>query len=213
MIVDRIAEMILESFWGSKKICPSITENSFITKSATELAMMIRNKQLKSHDVVKAYIDRINQINGVLNAVVDGPFMEALDEAKQIDERISKGQISEDEFSEKPFLGVPFTTKDSTAVKDKLHTCGILARKHSKSKEDAECVRLMKEAGGIIIATSNVPEVNKWTETRNLLIGQTNNPYDLRRTVGGSSGGEAALIAACGTAFGIGFKFILPNWC
>ncbi|MGZ7314083.1 amidase family protein, partial [Streptococcus pyogenes] len=69
---------------------------------------------------------------------------------------------------------------------------------------DAECVRIIREAGGIILATSNVPEVNKWMETRNLVLGQTNNPYDLRRTVGGSSGGEGALISACCTGFGLG---------
>lgn len=116
-------------------------------------------------------------------------------------------------------------TKDSTSVHGKLHTLGLLSRKSVRSKEDAECVRLIKEAGGIILATSNVPEVNKWwvlkllcytclvyvmkliyhrQETRNLLLGQTNNPYDVRRTVGGSSGGEGALIASCGTAFGLG---------
>lgn len=67
---------------------------------------------------------------------------------------------------------------------------GLVARKNTVSKEDAECVSLAKKAGAIIIATTNIPEVNKWQETRNNLIGQTNNPYDLRRTVGGSSGGK-----------------------
>lgn len=94
--------------------------------------------------------------------MVDGPFMEALNEAKSIDTKIEKGLVSDDEFKEKPFLGVPFTTKDSTAVSGKLHTLGLLSRKAVRSKEDAECIRLVKEAGGIILATSNVPEVNKW---------------------------------------------------
>lgn len=98
-----------------------------------------------------------------------------------------------DEFASKPFLGVPFTTKDSTCVSGKLHTLGLLARKNTVSKEDAACVALAKKAGAIILATTNIPEVNKWQETRNNLIGMTNNPYDVRRTVGGSSGGEAAL--------------------
>lgn len=103
-----------------------------------------------------------SQINPVLNAVVDGPFMEALNEAKSIDERIENGLVTEDEFMEKPLLGIPFTTKDSTAVNGKLHTLGLLSRKSIRSKEDAECVRLIKDAGGIVLATSNVPEVNKW---------------------------------------------------
>ncbi len=102
------------------------------------------------------------QINPVLNAVVDGPFMEALNEAKSIDLKIEGGLITDEEFKEKPFLGIPFTTKDSTAVNGKLHTLGLLSRKSVRSKEDAECIRLVKQAGGIILATSNVPEVNKW---------------------------------------------------
>lgn len=116
--------------------------------------------------------------------------MDALDESQKIDERISKGLISEHEWSEKPFLGVPFTTKDSTAVGGKLQTLGILARRKTKAPTDAECVKLMKDAGAVIIATSSIPEINRWQETRNNIIGQTNNPYDSRRTVGGSSGGE-----------------------
>lgn len=97
---------------------------------------------------------------------------------------------------------MPFTTKDSTSVGGKLHTLGLISRKNTIAKEDAECVVLMKKAGAIIIATTNVPEVNKWQETRNNLIGQTNNPYDTRRTTGGSSGGEAALISSCASTFG-----------
>lgn len=152
-------------------------------------------------------------MNPLLNAVVDGPFTdEALAEATRIDERLEKGHITEEELARKPFLGVPFTTKDSTAVKGKLHTLGLLSRSNVRASEDAECVRLMKEAGAIFIATSNIPEVNRWQESRNNLTGQTNNPYDHRRTVGGSSGGEAALISSCGTCFGLGFKLIFLNF-
>lgn len=147
-----------------------------------------------------------------MNAVVDGPFAdEALAEAAQIDDRLERGLITPEEFLRKPFLGVPFTTKDSTSVKGKLHTLGLLSRPTTRSEEDAECIRLMKEAGAIIIATTNIPEVNKWQESRNNLTGQTNNPYDHRRTVGGSSGGEGALISSCGTCFGLGFNLILLN--
>uniref|UniRef100_A0A1B0BLF8 Amidase domain-containing protein n=1 Tax=Glossina palpalis gambiensis TaxID=67801 RepID=A0A1B0BLF8_9MUSC len=74
--------------------------------------------------------------------------------------------------------------------------CKHLASRESlKADEDAECVRLMKNSEAIIIATSNIPEINMWCETRNNRIGQTNNPYDLR-SAGDSSGGEAALISA-----------------
>ncbi|XP_070504292.1 fatty-acid amide hydrolase 2 isoform X1 [Chironomus tepperi] len=203
-LVDKIVNFAFEWYWGEKKTCPPLRKDFFITKSAVEIAELIRQQDISSYQVVNAYINRIIETNPVLNAVLDGPFLEALDEAQAIDERISQGIISDEEFSQKPFLGVPFTTKDSTAVSGKLHTLGISARKTYKAKEDAECVRLMKEAGAIIIATTSIPEINRWQETRNNLIGQTNNPYDLRRTVGGSSGGEGALISSCGSCFGLG---------
>ncbi|CRK86482.1 CLUMA_CG000150, isoform A [Clunio marinus] len=204
LLIDKLVDTVLEWYLGNKKVCPALQKDFFITKSAVEIAEMIRTQELKSYQVVNAYINRIIETNPVINAIIDGPFMDALDEATKVDERIGKGLISEEEFSEKPFLGVPFTTKDSTAVEGKLFTWGIIARKNLKAKEDAECVRLMKEAGAIIIATTSIPEINRWQETRNNLIGQTNNPYDSRRTVGGSSGGEGAVISSCGTAFGLG---------
>ena len=149
-------------YLGEKQVCPPLKKDFYITKSATEIAKLIRTKKLTSYEVAKAYIDRVLEVNGLLNAVLDGPFMEALSEAETIDERISKGEISDEEFDSKPFLGVPFTTKDSTAVKGKLYTFCILARRNVRATEDAECVKLMKEAGAIIIATTNIPEVNKW---------------------------------------------------
>ena len=161
-LVDNIVNLVLEYYWGQKKTCPSLRKDFFITKSAVEIAELIRLKDISSYQVVNAYINRIIETNPVLNAVLDGPFMEALDEAKAIDDRILKGIISEEEFLQKPFLGVPFTTKDSTAVSGKLHTLGITARKTCRAKEDAECVKLMKEAGAIIIATSSIPEINRW---------------------------------------------------
>lgn len=206
LLIDKLVELVLKWYWGQNRArCPPLQRKRIIvTYSAQELAKMIRTKEVTCLEVVNAFIDRLNEVNPVVNAVIDGPFIDALEEAKAIDDRIQRGLISDNEFAEKPFLGVPFTTKDSTAVKDKLHTLGIIARKNVKAKEDAECVKLMKEAGAIIIATTSIPEINRWQETRNNLIGQTNNPYDSRRTVGGSSGGEGALIAACGTAFGLG---------
>lgn len=89
-------------------------------------------------------------------------------------------------------------------MKNKRLTLGLKSRVNEVAREDAECVRKAKEAGAIILGITNVPEVNKWVESRNYVYGQTNNPYDNRRTVGGSSGGEAAIISACGTGFGIG---------
>lgn len=166
LLVDKIVDAALEFYLGEKKKCPTMRKDFFITKSAVEIAELIRNREISSYQVVNAYINRIIETNPILNAVIDGPFMEALDEASKVDARITKGLISEEEFSEKPFLGVPFTTKDSTAVAGKLHTLGIVSRRNQKAKEDAECVKLMKEAGAIIIATSSIPEINRWFVTQ-----------------------------------------------
>jgi fatty acid amide hydrolase 2 len=163
LLVDKLVDAVLEYWWGEKRQCPDLKKDFFVTKSAVEIAELIRNKDITAYKVVNAYINRIIETNPIINAIIDGPFMEALDEATKIDERISKGQISEEEFSEKPFLGVPFTTKDSTAVGGKLHTCGIVSRQKQKASEDAECVKLMKEAGAIIIATTSIPEINRWS--------------------------------------------------
>lgn len=106
---------------------------------------------------------------------------------------------------------------------------GMVARRGLKGEADADVVKFMKEAGAILIAITNVPELNLWCETRCNVYGQTNNPYDTTRTVGGSSGGEvsfhmhiislinrksvvtsatpqlqAAILASCGSPFGIG---------
>lgn len=207
IILDIILEFILRWILGTERHVPAPPnkeQEEVLSTSAVKLAGLIRERKLQCYELVKAYYDRLLVVNRDLNAVVDGPFIEALDEAKLIDERFKNGDISDEELKRKPFLGVPFTTKDSTEVQGKLHTLGLVSRRNERGANDAECVRLMKESGAIFLATSNVPEVNKWIETRNMLIGQTKNPYDYRRSVGGSSGGEAALISACCTAFGLG---------
>ncbi|ETN61596.1 amidase [Anopheles darlingi] len=206
LLIDKLLYVVMKWYWGpAKQRCPTLQrKNLIVTYSAVELAQKIRTSQVTCYEVVSAFIDRLNEVNPLVNAVMDGPFLDALDEARLIDQRLKQGLIDAAELKAKPFLGVPFTTKDSTAVKDRLHTLGITARRTVRANADAECVRLMKEAGAIIIATTSIPEINRWQETRNNIIGQTNNPYDNRRTVGGSSGGEGALLAACATPVGLG---------
>lgn len=79
-----------------------------------------------------------------------------------------------------------------------------VARKGYRSKEDATVVASVKSSGAILIAKTNIPELNQWVESRNIIYGQTNNPYNTTRTVGGSSGGDAAITAACGVPFALG---------
>ncbi|XP_049876068.1 fatty-acid amide hydrolase 2-like isoform X2 [Pectinophora gossypiella] len=198
--LDLVIDCIFAFFWeGTKQKIPDLDpRHKILTESAVSLAAKIRNKQLKSEDLVRTCIERIKTVNPMLNAVVDERYENALNDARAVDEIIARG-VSEDYFKDKPFLGVPFTSKESHGVAGLLNTLGLRARQHTKAPEDAECVRLLRAAGAIPVAVTNVPEVNKWQESRNMVFGQTNNPHHTGRTPGGSSGGEAALMAAVAT--------------
>ena len=103
-----------------------------------------------------------------------------------------------------PLHGVPFTVKDS------IDTAGVLTQRGSPifrgriPDTDATSVARMKKAGGILLAKTNLPEFSYWIESDNLLSGRSNNPWDLTRTPGGSSGGESAAIAAGMSPIGLG---------
>lgn len=164
---------------------------------ATELAARIRSGALTSVEVVRAHLDRIKAVDPKINAIVTIND-NALDEARAADEAIAAGE------DVGPLHGVPFTVKDS------IDTDGILTQRGSPifrgrtPAEDAVAVARMKAAGGIILAKTNLPEFSYSTESVNLLTGRTNNPYNLDRTSGGSSGGESAAIAAGLSPIGLG---------
>lgn len=200
--IDFIFSFIYDD--SKKYILPPV-EEQFLQDGAVVLADKIRTKQLTSEKVVKAFIERARQVNQHLNCIVEERFELALKEARETDEFLSKTTLSSNELkAQKPFLGVPFTSKESTSSKGMNFSCGLASRKRIKATEDADIVKHMKSAGGILIGVTNVPELNMWCETRCLPYGQTNNPYDLNRTVGGSSGGEAAAVSACASPIGIG---------
>ncbi|XP_054269660.1 fatty-acid amide hydrolase 2-like [Macrosteles quadrilineatus] len=205
-VVDCVVDFIYQFIYddSNRKFIAPI-RHPFLVESATSLAEKIRKKELSSEKLVKSCIERMEEINADLNCIVDSRFKEALDEARKVDEFLATTTMSVDELKQnKPFLGVPFTSKESTHASGMNNTYGMLSRKGSKAKDDADIVARVKESGAILLAVTNVPELNLWQETRNNLYGQTNNPYNVHRTVGGSSGGEAAAIAACASPFGIG---------
>ncbi|XP_026290083.1 fatty-acid amide hydrolase 2 isoform X1 [Frankliniella occidentalis] len=205
-LLDKVINFVFSLIYddSQKQRIPEI-KNPILLKSASSLAAAIRKRELTSVVVVKAFIERIQEVNGILNAVVDNRFEESIKDAENVDKLLDSGAISEKEAEQtKPFLGVPFTTKESTSCKGMNFSMGMVARKGLKAEDDADVIKLMKEAGGILIAISNVPELNLWCETRCNVYGQTCNPYNTTRTVGGSSGGEAAIIASCGSPIGIG---------
>lgn len=196
---DAFINLIFSFIYRDERFPLPPVKHEILLQSATQIATKIRTKQITSVEVVQAFIDRIQQVNPKLNAVVDNRFSEALEEAKQADQKIA---LDED-ILDKPYLGVPFTSKESSACKGLSFTLGLVSRKGMKAEEDAEIVERMKASGAILLGVTNIPELI-WSEARNLLYGQSNNPYNLSRTTGASSGGEACIVSACGSVLGLG---------
>ncbi|GIY00546.1 fatty-acid amide hydrolase 2-B [Caerostris darwini] len=189
---------------GCKKRVPPV-DNELLYLSAATLAEKIRKAEVSSEEVVKAYIQRIDEVNGLINAVVGSRYAEALDEARFADQLVRSGTLTVAEMAEQlPLLGVPFTAKEAILIKGLPSTCGLVCRKGMIADEDSEPVQRLRACGAIPLALTNTSEICMWWETYNKLHGRTNNPYDTTRTVGGSSGGEAALIAAAGSVIGVG---------
>jgi len=164
---------------------------------ATKLAELIRTREISSVEVVEAHLDRIDALNPKINAVVtvaDG----VLKAARAADAAVLSGE------NLGPLHGVPFTAKDSIDSANVLTQRGSPIFKGRVPDTDATSVARMKKAGGILLAKTNLPEFSYWIESDNLLTGRSNNPWDLERTPGGSSGGESAAIAAGMSPLGLG---------
>ncbi|XP_064537761.1 fatty-acid amide hydrolase 2-A [Drosophila montana] len=183
---------------------PAITDPIHL-ESATSLATKIRNQELSSVQVLESFIRRVKEVNPLLNCVVDERYDEALKEAAAADALIKSGQYTVDQLAElKPFLGVPITTKDCISVKGMLHTAGLYSRRELRAENDADAMALMRKAGAIPFALTNVSEVCMWWESNNTVHGRTRNAYDTNRIVGGSSGGEGCVQSAAASPFGLG---------
>ncbi|CAL7947315.1 unnamed protein product [Xylocopa violacea] len=204
-LIARVVFLFIAYLKGPPESQPPIKDLTLL-HSATTLAFKIRNKQLTSEEVVRSYIDRIKEIQPVLNCVVEDRFEDALKEAKKCDDYLKSPNAPSAEVlaKEQPFFGVPFTTKDCISIAKMKQTAGLTVRKNSRAENDAEVIKLMRDAGAIPIATTNVSELAMWWETSNCLYGTTKNPYNTRHIVGGSSGGEGCIQAAAGSPLGIG---------
>jgi amidase len=173
-------------------------DNDITMKSASELANAIRSRQLSSKAIVEAHLDQIARVNPKLNAVVQLTADSARKEADEADAALGRGEIKG------PLHGVPVTIKDTLETSGVICTGGTKGRANYVPSADATAVARLRAAGAIILGKTNVPELAGAIETDNLVYGRTNNPYDLTRTPGGSSGGEAAVVSACGSPLGLG---------
>lgn len=152
---------------------------------------------------MRAYIERIHEVEPFLNAVVEGRFDEAIKDAQRADKVVA--DTSEIYVIRNyPLLGVPFTVKESVALKSLSHGTATKPREGEKADKDAVVVDRLRAAGAIPLLVSATPEYCASWETYNHVSGRTLNPHNLHRTPGGSSGGEAALVGAGASCFGVG---------
>ncbi len=166
--------------------------------SAVELAEQIARGEVSSQEVVEAHIAQIEQVNPRLNAVVVKRYGQARAEAKAADARRASGERLP------PLHGVPVTIKECLAVEGTPSTFGLTGQTTALAKQDAQAVARLRQAGAIILGKTNVAQLLLYYESDNPVYGRTNNPWNPNRTPGGSSGGEAAIIAAGGSPWGIG---------
>lgn len=175
--------------------------SELIFSSLCEIVETVREGGLSSVELVDEHIARIDKLNSKLNAFVHTDFDGARASAKNAD-RVARSCAGAQALG--PLHGVPISIKSSIDVAGFPCECGSKLRRSFVASCDAPLVARLRAAGAIILGNTNVPECLMAWETDNLLYGRTNNPWDLSRTPGGSSGGEAAAIASGCSAGGVG---------
>jgi fatty acid amide hydrolase 2 len=168
------------------------------TLSATRLATLIRDRRVSSRQALEAHLEAIERVNPTINAVVAPRFDAAREEAERADEAARRG----DDLG--PLHGVPCTIKESFSLTGMPWSGGLVSRREVRATEDATAVRRLRAAGAIPMGVTNVSELCMWMESTNRVYGRTRNPYDPSRIVGGSSGGEGAIVGAGASPFGLG---------
>lgn len=173
-----------------------MTDLSF--NDATALAAKIQNKEISSVELLNHYLTRVDKYNGEINAIIQTQIEHAQKRAQAADDALAKGE------SWGPLHGVPITVKESFDIKGLPSTWGIPEMKNNIAQEDAVACQRLQNAGAIIFGKTNVPLLLADLQSYNDIYGTTNNPWDLSRGPGGSSGGAAAAIAAGLTGLEIG---------
>jgi amidase len=172
--------------------------NELWQESASSLADMIRKGEVSSRDVVEAHLVRIDAVNGAINAVVEVRPDEVRAEADAADAKQKAGEPLG------VLHGVPFTVKVNLDQKGYATNEGCVALKDFMADADSPPVELMRRAGAVALARTNMPDLGLRINTESSLYGSTHNPWKRGRTAGGSSGGEAAAIASGMSPIGLG---------
>ena len=173
-----------------------MTDPTFLT--ATEMAALVREKQISPRELAEAHLCKIERLNPALSAYVHVDPEPVSQDARAAEQAVMNGSALG------PLHGVPISIKSSVEVAGMKFESGTRLRHRFIGKHDAPLVQRLRNAGAVVLGVTNTPEILMAWETDNLLYGRTNNPWDLERTAGGSSGGESAAIAAGMSAGGVG---------
>src|SRR3954447_20229067 len=168
------------------------------TWPAAQLAAAVRAKDVSSRELLDLYLDRIDRLGPPVNAVVTLDVDRARQSAAAADQRAAN-----DEW-DGPLHGLPITVKDAIATAGIRSTGGAVELSDHVPIEDAPAVARLKDAGAIVFGKTNLPRWSADLQSYNELFGTTNNPWDLGRTVGGSSGGAGVAVACGFTSFELG---------
>ncbi|WP_437969670.1 amidase family protein [Sorangium sp. So ce260] len=166
--------------------------------SATALSALLAAREVSSEEVTRAHLSRIEALDPRLRAFTQVLHDEALAAARGLDDERRRGEIRG------PLHGLPISVKESLDMAGMASTLGVASRRGHRAAGDAGVTALLRRAGAVILGRTNVSQLLLYNETRNPLFGQTANPWSLDHSPGGSSGGEAAAIAAGMSPLGIG---------
>jgi amidase len=165
--------------------------------SALDAAAAIRARRVSATELMRHTFDRVKRYNPALNAIVLQFEDEAMAAAREADQALARGK------EVGPFHGVPATLKECLAWRETPTTAGLPTWKDARPKQDAICASRLAQSGAIVMGKTNVPLLLSDWQSYNAIYGTSNNPWDVTRTPGGSSGGTAAALAA-----GLGFLSI-----
>lgn len=177
---------------------PAIKMTNILDLDVIETAQLIRSRQHSIKQIVTIYIEQIKRANPAINAVVAKRFDTALAEAENKDNNFPH------DLTRYPLYGVPITVKESFDVAQMNTTGGLIQLRDRIATSDAPIIRALKNAGAIILGKTNTSTLCYAQESNNKRFGRTNNPWDITKTAGGSTGGEGAILAVGGAAAGVG---------
>src|SRR3989344_2728599 len=158
---------------------------------------MLAHKKISALELTKAFLDRIHKVDPQLHAFLNVTDDQALENAKQADQRIADGAGT-------ALTGIPFAVKDNIMVKGITATAGSKILENYIATYDATVISRLKQSNPVLLGKTNMDEFGMGVSTENSAYGHTRNPYDLERVPGGSSGGSAAAVAASLCLFSLG---------